>query len=98
MVILNYYFSLILRMINNKILEKVSEKTNIPLEIVSKVYDCYWLYIRNTIQDLPLKDNLSEEEFNKLRTNFNIPSLGKLTCDYNRLQGVKKRYKYLKNL
>lgn len=80
------------------ILNKVATDLNIPVEVVRLVYKSYWKFIRQTIQSLPLKDNLSEEEFSKLRTNFNIPSLGKLSCTFDRMTRVKKRFEYIKKL
>jgi len=41
---------------------------------------------------------MTEEEFLELKTNFNIPSLGKLSCTRDRYLGVKKRFEYIKNL
>ena len=49
---------------------KVAEEMNIPVEVVEFAYKSYWKFIRKTIQELPLKENLSEEEFAKLKTNF----------------------------
>lgn len=80
------------------IIGKVSQEMNIPLEVVDAAYKSYWKFIKQTIQSLPLKDDISEEDFTKLRTNFNVPSLGKLTCTYDRMMGVKKRFKYIKRL
>ena len=80
------------------ILNKVATDSNIPVEVVRLAYKSYWKFIRQTIQSLPLKDNLSEEEFSKLRTNFNIPSLGKLSCTFDRMTRVKKRFEYIKKL
>lgn len=80
------------------IIGKVSQEMDIPLEVVDTAYKSYWKFIKQTIQSLPLKDDISEEEFAKLRTNFNIPSLGKLTCTFDRMVGVKKRFKYIKRL
>lgn len=80
------------------IVDKVSKELSLPKELVDKAYKSYWLFIRENIQSLPLKDNLSEEEFSRLRTNFNIPSLGKLNCSYARVLGVKKRYEYIKKI
>ena len=80
------------------IIGKVSQEMNIPLEVVDAAYKSYWKFIKQTIQSLPLKDDISEEDFIKLRTNFNIPSLGKLTCTFDRMVGVKKRFKYIKRL
>lgn len=76
-------------------MDKVYEKAALILGIdksdVRDIYEHYWRFIRETIENLPLKDNLSEEDFKKLRTNFNIPSLGKLSCTYSRYLRVKKR-------
>lgn len=80
------------------IIGKVSKELDIPVEVVDAAYKSYWKFIKQTIQSLPLKDDISEEEFAELRTNFNIPSLGKLTCTFDRMMGVKKRFKYIKRL
>ena len=87
-------------MIYQDIINKASEQLNLPVEIVDKTYKAYWFYIKQTIQSLPLRDNmnLDQNEFSKLHTNFNIPSIGKLACTYDRIQNLKKRYKILKNL
>lgn len=79
-------------------LDQVANKLNIPVEVVKEAYESYWRYIRCTISELPLKEDLSEEEFNKLRTNFNVPSIGKLACPYDRYRAIKARYKYIKKL
>lgn len=81
-----------------EIVKKVSQDTGISEGIVDRAYKSYWLFIRDTISNLPLKEDMNSEEFNKLRTNFNIPSLGKLTCNYNRYLGVKKRFEYISKL
>ena len=80
------------------IIGKVSKELNIPKEVVDAAYKSYWDFIKQTIQSLPLKDDIDEEEFAKLRTNFNIPSLGKMTYTFDRMMGVKKRFKYIKRL
>lgn len=82
----------------SNIIKKVSEELNLPLEVVDRTYKSYWLFINRTISSIPLKDNLSEEDFSKLKTNFNVPSLGKLTCTYDRMLGVKKRFEKLKQI
>ena len=74
--------------------KQVAEEMNIPVEVVELAYKSYWKFIRKTIQELPLKEDLSEEEFAKLKTNFNIVSLGKLSCTYDRYRRIKLREKY----
>lgn len=80
------------------IIGKVSEELNLPREVVDRTYKAYWLFIKNHIQSLPLKENLNEKDFAKLRTNFNIPSLGKLTCTYDRMLNMKKRFEIIKKI
>ena len=76
----------------------VANKLELPREVVKEAYESYWKYIRCTISELPLKDDLSEEEFNKLRTNFNVPSLGKLAVTWDRYKAIKDRYKYINKI
>ena len=80
------------------IVSKVSEELNLPKDVVDKTYKAFWLFINQSIQSLPLKESLNEEDFAKLRTNFNIPSLGKLCVTWDRLMGCKKRLKFIKQI
>ena len=82
---------------NKSIILNASRTLKISPDVVEKVYKAYWSFIKETIQALPLKDNLSEEEFSTLKTNFNVPSLGKLTCTLDKYNRVKKRFKLIKN-
>lgn len=77
-------------------ISKLSRELGLSEITIVKTYEAYWQFIRQTIQSLPLKEELTEEEFSKLRPNFNIPNLGKLVCTYRRWKGVKARYKHLK--
>lgn len=81
-----------------EIIDKVAKELNLPKEVIDRTYKAFWLFINQSIQSLPLKENLNEEDFNKLKTNFNIPSLGKLYVTWDRLMGCKKRFKIIKKL
>lgn len=81
-----------------EILNKVSGDIGISPDIIDKAYKAYWKYIRDSIQELPLKDDMSEEEFLMLKPNFNIPSLGKLTCTYQKYKCIKEKFKHIKKL
>lgn len=80
------------------IISKVSEEVNLPKEVVDKTYKAFWLFINQSIESLPLKKSFNEKDFAKLRTNFNIPSLGKLACTYDGMLSTKRRLKYIKYL
>lgn len=80
------------------IIDKVSEELNLPKELVDRTYRAYWLSIKQYVQSLPLKEDINEEDFIKLRTSFNIPSLGKLCITWDRLVGCKKRFEIIKKI
>lgn len=80
------------------ILKRVSAEVNLPEDVVECAYKSFFEYIRGCIEILPLKDNLSQEEFDSLKTNFNIPSLGKLYCNYDKYKGIKKRMEYIRRI
>ena len=78
-------------------IDRLSRELNLPTDVVVKSYKAYWLFIRQTIEELPLKKDMDEETFSRLRTNFNIPNLGKLACTYERYIGIKKKHKVIKS-
>lgn len=80
------------------IISEVAQELGLPVDLVNKSYKAYWQAIKEIIQELPLKENISEEEFSKLKVNFNIPSLGKLCCTTDKFVNMKKRYEYIKQL
>lgn len=77
-------------------IDLLSKELGLPAETIVKSYKAYWLFIRHTIEGLPLKEDIDKESFDRLRTNFNIPNLGKLACTYERYLGIKKKYKVIK--
>lgn len=79
----------------NEIITKVSQETGLPGKVVDKAFKAYWFFIRTSLQALPLKEILTEEDFLRLKTNFNIPSLGKLTCTYEDYLRQKKRHEHI---
>ena len=80
------------------IVESLSKELGIPQEVVDAAYKSFYSFMREVISDLPLKEDLTEEEFSRLRTNFNLPALGKLHCTYERYLGMKEQSKYIKKL
>lgn len=64
--------------------------------MVDRTYKAYWKMVREHISNLPLKEDLTDMQFQKLQPNVNIPSLGKLCVTLDRYKGVKKKYKRIK--
>ena len=74
----------------DEIISKVADKLGLSVELVDKTYRAYWKSIREHITSLPLKEDLTDEEFLKLQPNVNIPSIGKLHVTLDRYKRMKK--------
>jgi hypothetical protein len=74
--------------------KELSEKHKIEIELIEKIISSPYEFIQKTTRNLVFKDNLTKEEFEKMKTNFNIPSLCKLFASkylYDQIQ--KKKHK-----
>lgn len=84
-----------------EIVAEISVRLNLPKGLVDKTYKAYWRAVREHIESLPLKEELTDEEFLKLQPNVNIPSIGKLyvTLDrYKAMKAVNRKLKQKKNV
>ena len=81
-----------------KALKEVAEKYNLPEEVAIVAYRSFWEFTREKVQALPLSEDMTEDQFKQLRTSINIPSLGKLYVDYQRLLNIKRRREILLDL
>lgn len=82
----------------NEIIDSVAERLGLPKELVDRTYRAYWKSIRKHIVSLPLKENLSDEDFMKLQPNVNIPSIGKFHVTLDRYRRMKKMHDIKNNL
>lgn len=83
---------------NEDIYKAVANELGMPVSIVRDAYKAFWLHIKEKAEALPLKMELNEEEFKKLRTSFNVSGLGKLACTWDRYKRVRKRFKYMQEI
>lgn len=84
----------------NEIVAEVAHSLNLSVRFVNKVYRAYWKAVREHIISLPLKEDLTDEQFGQLQPNVNIPSIGKLHVTLDRYKKMKKQreiYQQLKN-
>ena len=68
----------------NLALRKVARELCVDQKLVEQVYKSYWYFIKEHISSLPLRD-LSREAYDSTISNVNLPFLGKLYVDYNKL-------------
>lgn len=80
----------------NNIYIKVGKELGLDPKLVERVYNEYWRFVKETIIGLDLDDVMPKEEFDKIKTSFNLPSLGKLGIRYTRYCKInntkKKKY------
>lgn len=82
----------------DEIISKVADSQGLPKRVVDKSYRAFWRVIREHITALPLKSELTDEEFLSLQPNVNIPSIGKLYVTLDRYKRMKRLYEKFNNL
>tara|TARA_R110000764_G_C10904930_1_gene371964 strand:+ start:576 stop:845 length:270 start_codon:yes stop_codon:yes gene_type:complete len=63
-------------------IEKISQEMSIPKEVVIKAIESQYEFIRKKTKELHFDPNLTREEFDAMKTNFNIPCIGKLYASF----------------
>ena len=81
----------------DEIIHKVADEMNLPYDVCYKAYMSAWKFILTKAQELPLHEDMSLEEFQKLRVNFNMPSLGKLNITEDSFIRKNKKLKIIKD-
>lgn len=76
----------------SEVTQAVSEQLGISEETIVKCYRNYWAYVKKVLEKMTLKQHLTEEEFNNIRTSVNIPEIGKFGCTYKRYKQIRERY------
>lgn len=63
-------------------------------KLVLLIYKSYWKFIKDSIHGLELEE-MTEKDFGKTPTNFNITYIGKLYTNIEKVQKYKRKLKYL---
>lgn len=82
-------------MILDDAIRETAKEMGLPIMFVRRTYKAYWKAVREYVMSLPLKEDLTDEEFLALRPNINIPSIGKLYVSlerYRKLKAAVARY------
>lgn len=76
-----------------EIARRVGADLGLPRKLVLNTYKAYWKVIKQHLESLPLKGEITKEELESLQTSVNLPSLGKLYVDKDTFFLHKERYK-----
>lgn len=72
------------------VIEDLAKEYDLPTDVIEDIYDSQWDFIVETIEDLEFND-VTEENFKTLKTNFNIPALGKFYTTYYKVKNVREK-------
>jgi len=77
-------------------IKEIANKYGISEMDVRKIIHSQFSFIRDTCRKLVIDDGMTKEEFDALKSNFTIPSIGKMYAShflYERIQENKKKSK-----
>ena len=82
----------------DEMVSKVADSVGLSKKLVDRTYKAYWKAVREYVTSLPLKKDLTDEEFMALRPNVNIPSIGKLYITLDKYKRIKKQHLIIQEL
>tara|TARA_R110000868_G_scaffold311890_2_gene572882 strand:+ start:257 stop:526 length:270 start_codon:yes stop_codon:yes gene_type:complete len=75
-------------------IKEMANKYSLDAEVVRKMISAPYDFMQKKTKELDFVDDLTREEFDKMKKNFNIPGLGKVYASYflyNEIQKKKKK-------
>ena len=72
-------------------MREIAEKHNLTFEQVKEMVSSQYSFIREKTKSLDFKEGLTREEFDAMKTNFNIPSIGKLNASFYIYSEINKK-------
>ncbi len=82
----------------DKLYHRIGLKYNLNKEQIKKIVESPYKFAKEKTDELNLKDIQSEEEFDKLKTNFIFKYLGKLHTSYQSIEGRRKQSETFKQI
>jgi len=73
----------------NSVIEHTSRKLGIDKNTVDLIYRSYWKFIREQLTQQPFKGKKEEEVVN-IAPNINIPYIGKIYVNVNKIKAFNK--------
>lgn len=81
-----------------RIIKLVSLETQISESTVEVAYRLYWKFIQESLEQIPVKEIKTQEEFDTYNTSINLPSLGKIFITFDKIEKQRRRYTYVQKL
>lgn len=78
-------------LINRRIVSEVSKELGYDEDVVEAVYRSQWLYIRNKIESIPIKNTMTKDELEQYVLSFHVQKIGKFYTNYDRLLKIFKQ-------
>ena len=78
--------------LNELIYNKVAKQYGLSPKVIEEIHRLNWKFIKDKIEELPLKEDITEEELNKLRLSFHIKGLGTLYTTKELITYLKERH------
>lgn len=72
--------------------KELARETKLPESIIQKIFESQFRMAREVIKNIDMID-MSEEEFNNTKTNFNWKYLGKFFVRYSTIKKLREKWK-----
>lgn len=77
-----------------RLYHKVGLETRVRDAFVKEIIESQYKFTKEKINELKFEERITEEEFDKIKTNFSFKYIGKLYTNYRLVTNVLKRRQY----
>lgn len=79
-------------------IQQAASSLRIDRKLAERIYMSYWKFIRESLSSYGPMEDMTREEFASLSANFNVPYIGKLYTDYEKIVKYKRKQKFYKDV
>ena len=73
------------------VIKELSIKYNLTEKEITEIVHSPFAFIVGTISEMEFRGDETEEEFNEIAKNFNLPCIGKVHSSYNKFKSINSR-------
>lgn len=71
-------------------IKDIANNYGLPVSEVEKIIKSQYLFMKDKVEELNIKEIKTKEEFDAQKTNFNIPAIGKLYASWAIFKKINK--------
>ena len=71
-------------------IKEIARIYNLPESVVEEIFNNQFKFYKEKVEEIPINEIQTEEEFNKFKTKFYFKHIGKMYINWRRVEKIKQ--------